>query len=426
METIKNKTVRFIDLFAGLGGTRLGFEQACSDFNFDAKCVFSSEIKEHAILAYKQNFHNEEIHGDITIINPQNIPDFDYLLAGFPCQPFSSAGKRNGFMDERGGLFFIIHNILKIKKPKGFLLENVDGLVNHDNGNTLKTILDKLQELKYNVSWDILDASEFGVPQKRRRVYIVGHKKYAPNLKGYNQTYKLAGLCIDEDLDFTHSKFTKLLSDKFKKEFLYGKSIKDKRGGINNIHSWDLEIKGKVTKKQAYLLEQILLKRRNKKWAVSKGIEWMDGMPLTVDEIRTFCNYPKLDTDLEDLANKGYLKYEHPKQLIIENGISRRVARLNAPKGYNIVAGKLSFPIAKIINPNDYAPTIVATEAGKIAVATDKGVRPISIREGLRFSGFPESYTLDALDYLKAYDLIGNTVMPPVIKFVSSRVLKKD
>lgn len=425
METIKNKTVRFIDLFAGLGGTRLGFEQACSDFNFDAKCVFSSEIKEHAILAYKQNFNNEDIYGDITIINPENIPDFDYLLAGFPCQPFSSAGKRNGFMDERGGVFFTIHNILKIKNPTGFLLENVDGLVNHDNGNTLKTILDKLQELKYNVSWEILDASEFGVPQKRRRVYIVGHKKYAPNLKGYNKTYKVAGLCIDEDLDFTHSKFTKLLSDKFKKEFLYGKSIKDKRGGINNIHSWDLEIKGKVTKKQSYLLEQILLKRRNKKWAVSKGIEWMDGMPLTVDEIRTFCNYPKVDTDLEDLANKGYLRYEHPKQLIIENGISRRVARLNAPKGYNIVAGKLSFPIVKIINPNDYAPTIVATEAGKIAVATDKGVRPISIREGLRFSGFPESYTLDSLDYFKAYDLIGNTVMPPVIKFVSSRMLKK-
>lgn len=165
------KTIRFIDLFAGLGGTRLGFEQACNEKGVISKCVFTSEIKGHAIDVYKANFPDNNISGDITQIDPELIPNFDYLLAGFPCQPFSTAGKRNGFLDERGGLFFTIHKILEVKKPQGLLLENVDGLANHDNGKTLKTILAALKKLNYNITWRILDASEFGVPQKRKRIY---------------------------------------------------------------------------------------------------------------------------------------------------------------------------------------------------------------------------------------------------------------
>lgn len=419
------KEVKFIDLFAGLGGTRLGFEQACKELSIKSHCVFSSEIKNHAIEAYSHNFKESFIHGDITKIDPNDIADFDYLLAGFPCQPFSSAGKRHGFLDARGGLFFTVHNILKVKKPMGFLLENVDGLVNHDNGKTLSLILEKLKELKYHVSWKVLDASEFGVPQKRRRIYIVGHKKHMPFLDGHVHLYKMAGDCIENDAQFEPTKFTKLLSSRYKKEDLYGKSIKDKRGGGNNIHSWDLEMKGSVSDKQKLLLGSILKKRRNKMWAIAKGIDWMDGMPLTTNEIRTFCDYDDLEQDLEYLTKCGYLKYEHPKERINENGVMKRIAKLSIPKGYNIVAGKLSFQISKIIDPNDFAPTIVATEAGKIAVATNNGVRPISIREGLRFSGFPEDYDLSFLNYSNAYDLIGNTVMPPVIKFVSLSILKK-
>ena len=184
-------------------------------------------------------------------------------------------------------------------------------------------------------------------------------------------------------------------------------------------------MKGSVSDKQKLLLGSILKKRRNKMWAIAKGIDWMDGMPLTTNEIRTFCDYDDLEQDLEYLTKCGYLKYEHPKERINENGVMKRIAKLSIPKGYNIVAGKLSFQISKIIDPNDFAPTIVATEAGKIAVATNNGVRPISIREGLRFSGFPEDYDLSFLNYSNAYDLIGNTVMPPVIKFVSLSILKK-
>ncbi len=419
-------TARFIDLFAGLGATRIGFEQACTELRVKSECVFTSEIKEHAIAVYKSNFIGSKISGDITKIEPSTIPDFDYMLAGFPCQPFSSAGKRNGFLDERGGLFFTILKILKQKSPQGFLLENVDGLVTHNYGQTLKVIITELEQTGYKVSWTILNSSDFGVPQKRNRVYIVGTKTFKPVLDNFKFSYKTTAEFIDHTAPVPLTSFTKLLLKKFSIDELHGKSIKDKRGGTNNIHSWDLEIKGSVTKEQKKILELILKKRRYKKWAEAKGIEWMDGMPLTYDEIRTFYDHPELYKNLSDLMEKGYLKLEHPKKKVTIDGISKRVPHVGAPKGYNIVAGKLSFPLAVIINPKDVSPTIVATEAGKIGVATKKGVRSITVHEGLRFSGFPKTYKMTEKNYSKAFDLIGNTVMPPVIKAVALKILRES
>lgn len=159
---------RFIDLFAGIGGIRLAFEQ--NGF----KCVFSSEMDKYAAKTYEANF-DEKPFGDITKINEKDIPEFDILAAGFPCQPFSLAGKQKGFDDEiRGTLFFDILRILKHHKPKVFLLENVKNLVSHDKGNTFKIILNKLKELNYNVFHKVLNAKDFGLPQNRARIYIVG------------------------------------------------------------------------------------------------------------------------------------------------------------------------------------------------------------------------------------------------------------
>lgn len=419
------KSVRFIDLFAGLGGTRIGFEQACDEIGIQSQCVFTSEIKNHAIAAYKSNFVDNEVYGDITKIPPSAIPDFDYMLAGFPCQPFSSAGKRKGFLDERGGLFFTILSILQEKLPEGFLLENVDGLASHDKGKTLGVIVTELEMLGYQVSWEILDSSNFGVPQKRKRIYIVGTKSFKPRLDNFDVSYRVTGEFIDHDAPVMPTPFTKLLLEKFDKKELHGKSIKDKRGGTNNIHSWDLEVKGKVLPEQKELLELILKKRRYKKWAKNKGIDWMDGMPLTFDEIQTFYKHPKLKQHLDDLTQKGYLKLEHPKKKVIVDGVAKRISHVESPKGYNIVAGKLSFPLAVIIDPNDVSPTIVATEAGKIGVVTQSGLRTITVNEGLRFSGFPEGYKITDKDYAKAFDLIGNTVMPPVIKAVALKILRE-
>lgn len=172
-----NKDYKFtqIDLFAGIGGIRLGFQ-----YN-GGKTVFSSEWDKFAKKTYKANF-GEEPEGDITLINPLDIPNHDILLAGFPCQPFSNAGLKLGFEDTRGTLFFNIASILKVKRPKAFMLENVKSLGSHDKGRTMKVILNTLDELNYYVpNPEVLNAYHFGVPQNRERIIIVGfNKDYLP------------------------------------------------------------------------------------------------------------------------------------------------------------------------------------------------------------------------------------------------------
>lgn len=159
---------KFIDLFAGIGGIRLGFESV------GGECVFSSEIDEDACKTYLANF-GEHPSGDITKIEAKDIPDFDVLLAGFPCQAFSIIGKKEGFSNEVcGTLFFEIERILKKKRPKAFMLENVRNLIAHDNGNTFKVIKRHLEALGYHVYAKVLNALDYGVPQKRERIIIVG------------------------------------------------------------------------------------------------------------------------------------------------------------------------------------------------------------------------------------------------------------
>lgn len=169
------KKFTFIDLFAGIGGTRLAFENA------GGKCVFSSEWDKYSQRTYEANF-GEKPHGDITEVSIDEIPNFDFLVAGFPCQPFSSIGKRQGFLHAtQGTLFYEILRILKGKSgdnyPKGFLLENVPGIINHDSGNTFKIIISSLEELGYKLFYKVIDGANFGVPQHRKRIYIVGFRK---------------------------------------------------------------------------------------------------------------------------------------------------------------------------------------------------------------------------------------------------------
>lgn len=435
-----NKKLKFIDLFAGLGGIRIGFEQACKERGIETKCVLTSEIKPYAVETLKHNHHHNNFIGDIFQLKNEDIPDFDFLFGGFPCQPFSAGGKRNGFSDTRGTLFFEVERILRHKKPKGFILENVEGLVKHDLenktdeiGRTLKTILYKLEEeLNYKVSWKVLDSVNFGVPQSRKRIFIVGTKKEEVSLENFTPTFKVLKDVLESGMEIMNTDFTKKLLSHFSVTELYGKSIKDKRGGANNIHSWDIGIKGECSKEQIRLLNKLFKVRRQKHWAIEIGIDWMDGMPLTLKQIETFA--PSIDlfesSDLkgmlDDLVEKGYLRFEHPKKLVkevIENGfITSRVYDETKPKGYNIVTGKLSFEINKILNPNEIAPTLVATDMSKIVVPDGDGVRKLTIREGLRIFGYPDSYEIPVKVNL-AYDLLGNTVAVPVLKAISERIL---
>lgn len=161
---------KFIDLFSGMGGFRLAFEKQ------NCQCVFSSEIDKFAIETYKTNF-NETPSGDITKIDAKDIPNHDILCAGFPCQAFSIAGRRLGFNDTRGTLFFDVARILKEKQPSAFILENVKGIINHDKGKTLEVITNTLIEIGYTYKYKVLNSIDYGVPQSRERWYCVGIKK---------------------------------------------------------------------------------------------------------------------------------------------------------------------------------------------------------------------------------------------------------
>ncbi len=232
--------IHFIDLFAGIGGMRLGLENACKSFNIKSRCVFTSEIKPHAIETYKDNFNESNIYGNISQISTSDIPDFDILLAGFPCQPFSTAGTKNN-----------------------------------------------------PISFDVFPSNNL----------------FLKDILQSNQP----------TLD---TPFVKKILSLYSINELHGKAIKDKRGGDNNIHSWDLEIKGEVSQEQKDLLNKLLKERRKKIWAAKKGIVWMDGMPLTLEEILTFFSPNNLfqcydvQEMLDDLVAKGYLKFEHPKDLV--------------------------------------------------------------------------------------------------------------
>jgi DNA (cytosine-5)-methyltransferase 1 len=173
---MKMKKIKFIDLFCGIGGFHYAIDDAVKKLGRNSECVFSSDIDIQSRESYKLNFGIEP-QGDITKINEKEIPNHDILLGGFPCQAFSIIGDRKGFEDTRGTLFFDIARILKEKKPAGFVLENVKQLRGHNGGKTLQIILDTLKELGYDVQYKVLNALDFGLPQKRERIFLVGWRK---------------------------------------------------------------------------------------------------------------------------------------------------------------------------------------------------------------------------------------------------------
>jgi DNA (cytosine-5)-methyltransferase 1 len=205
--------IKIIDLFAGIGGIRLGFEA------HGCECVFSSEWDADAQKMYEANYGHKP-HGDITKIAAKDIPSHDILLAGFPCQPFSIIGKSLGFADTRGTLFFNIEEILRIKQPYAFMLENVKQLRSHDGGRTLLIIRDRLESLGYFVHTTVLNALDFGLPQKRERIIIVGFKEDVdfsfPAPFGFSKTLSHI-LEPDESIDKSYFASEKIVSNRLEK-----------------------------------------------------------------------------------------------------------------------------------------------------------------------------------------------------------------
>lgn len=235
-----SKKFRFIDLFAGIGG----FHHAMHGLG--GKCVFASEIDKHARETYTENFKSISKHifkganfnEDITKINPSDIPDFDVLCAGFPCQPFSQAGFKKGFKDHRGNLFFNIANIIEQKSPKAYFLENVRGLYKHNNGKTFKVIHDVLSDMGYSVNHKIVNASDYGLPQHRPRVFIIGFKEDS----------LLTGFDFPEKIPLKYN-MSDVMEGSCNKEIGFTLRCGGRGSPINDRRNWDsYEVNGKVVR----------------------------------------------------------------------------------------------------------------------------------------------------------------------------------
>ncbi len=210
------KKLKFIDICAGIGGGRLGLEE--SGF----ECVGHSEIDKIASEVYSMFYNDENNYGDLTKINISDIPEYDILIGGFPCQTFSIVGKREGLDDDRGQIIYGILKILEKTKPKYFILENVKGLINHNKGSSIKIIIEELKNIGYNVEYKVLDSKNFGTPQMRERVYIVGVNKKIKS-KNFLWSNEKSEVMVkdflddsnENNLDIKNKTFQKYLNNKY-------------------------------------------------------------------------------------------------------------------------------------------------------------------------------------------------------------------
>lgn len=229
-----NQTLKFIDLFAGIGGMRLGFESA------GGECVLTCEISDTAMATYKANYSPKHAHvyaDNILTLESKDVPDHNVLVAGFPCQPYSIAGLRKGLKDERGGdIFLAILRILKDKKPDAFLLENVKGMLNHDNGDTFKFMVKSLEDCGYKVTKEVLNSmTHANVPQNRERVFVVG----------FRDSKKLADFKFPKEVELTRTIHDCLETAKTSEEFYYteekyacAKELKASMKNKDTIYQW--------------------------------------------------------------------------------------------------------------------------------------------------------------------------------------------
>lgn len=416
--------IRFIDLFAGTGGIRLGFEQACSKHAIETKCVYSSEIDKNACKSYELNF-GDNPYSDITKVDI--LPEFNFMLAGFPCQSFSYAGKQRGFGDTRGTLFFDVERLLKKYKPKGFILENVRGLTTHDKGRTFKTIVNSLKAIGYNVEYRLMNTSNFNVPQNRVRIYIVGILNSSFQIKlnsntgavdSHNFKAKTGQQSLFEDFISTRvvsdileqnpdkkyncsAKFTKQLKSVIGNDLskLNGYRLIDTRNG-NSLHSWDLGIKGKCNKDEVNFMNLLIANRRKKIFGTHQ-----DGKALSREQIETFYKKDNFILVTESLIKKGYLS--------------------NYDQKYNPVCGNMSFEVFKFLDPNSISITLTASDTNRLGVVQNGIARRLTPRECARLQGFPESYKL--LDNDNAvYKQMGNAVSVPVIEALMTDLLENN
>ncbi len=430
-------TFNFIDLFAGIGGFRIPLEE------LGGKCLGHSEIDKEAIKVYKHNFidkfeNNELELGDITKVDelPSNI---DLIVGGVPCQPWSVAGKLKGFEDPRGKLWFDVIRLVQQSKPKAFIFENVKGLSNPKNLKNLEYLVEELKDINYQVKWQVLNSYDFGVPQSRERVFIVGIRNdledcgkyqfpqpidYKPKLLDIIDIKNCAPINkikIDQDVLFggqippSRNRFQK--DDELNDFFVFS----DLRNGHTTIHSWDLI---ETTKKEKAICLILLRNRRRKKYGIK------DGNPLSFQDFSELIDGIKE----EDIS------------ALVEKNIIRKIEGSNGCK-YDFVNSKNSSGINgiyRVFLPNsEMIPTLTATGA-KDYIATktlnadnpeeyrrlfiqkiykQNNFRVVTAHDSCKLQGFPNWFEFHKNEGL-AKKQFGNAVSVPVVYYVAKNLLK--
>ena len=364
--------MKFLELCAGIGGFRAALE------NLNCECVGYSEIDKYAIKLYSAWYNDERNFGDITKIEAENLPNFELLVGGFPCQAFSLAGKRGGFDDTRGTIFFEFARIMKAKKPKFAIFENVKGLLSHDGGRTYETMLKTLDELGYDAQWGILNTRFHGLPQNRERVYIVAN--------------------------FRERSATKIL---FEREYgITDKVARAKRGFIGNYHT-----KSGIAHQRSGVLS-----------------EDRAAPCLTATDYKE----PRI-VKVGSIDNKSC----QSDQVYSPNGVSVTLSAQNGGKGamtglYKIGdIDDLNTQYSRVYDSEGLSATLQAQGGGLGAktglYSIENKVRRLTPKECFRLQGFKDEmvelgYTLGLSD-TQLYKMAGNAVSVPVVEWVAKRVL---
>ena len=348
--------LKFIDLFAGIGGFRLALEM------FGEECVFSSDFNKNSQIVYRDNF-KETPKGDIAKIKAKEIPPHDVLCAGFPCQPFSVSGNQKGFDDlNNGNLFLNIERIAKHHKPKVIFLENVGHLERHDDGNTLETIKRNLSNMGYNFFYEVLNSSDYGVPQHRKRIYMVAFRK---------------------DLGVSSFKFPEPTMKEVKLKSVLEPNSKAKNQIIDETWPKAVKIKGgwKVVNKK------------------------------TGKTLRKFTT-PDAKKKAEDIVKKGKL---HPIKIRDRENVLNKIKTMRVGTIGKGGQGE------RIYSVNGHSATLTASTGGVAsktqAYLVNGKVRKLTPLECKRLMGFPDDFEMNVIDGT-AYTLLGNSVVVPVLKLI--------
>ena len=393
--------MKICSVFSGIGGIETGFLSVFKK----SEIVFSSEIELKTANAYELWF-NHKPNGDITKINENEIPNHDILVGGFPCQAFSVAGKRLGFEDTRGTLFFDVARIIKSKKPKVFVLENVKGLLSHDSGNTFNTIISILSDMDYILDFDIMNSKYFNVPQNRERVVIIGVKKNNENINKQESW---------------------LLNSNSKKINEIKKLLQNK---IKNTFNFKFPEQKNVNKRLLDILEDNV----DKKYTIS--------IKYTEDLINKINNKIKeeiniLDSNAIQMDKNNWNDLDRQRRIYTVNGIGPTLlARQDSPK--IIMVGKLNMKageqIKSVYSEEGLSPTIDTAQGGhrQVKILTKENnnfyIRKITPLEALRIQGFSDDFyrLLRENKYSDThiYKMAGNAVTVNVFKEIAEQIKK--